>query len=206
VTDKEENMPTVFDTLSEKFYTAYFEPDAKKRRKAIGKWIDSSASVMQKEIKTELRSCLEQILETRWTTEGWESGVKKFMRIMDSYRLVMDIQITDAKHKKYARTVGPISSDDKKKTLLLAEKMLSGFNKKAESDSAKRNKTVTSGSSYEPDDDGGGSGRSSPSPNDQRSDTMNPNNPANQAAADNRSNQMNPNNPAYHSSRGHGRR
>ncbi len=40
-----------------------------------------------------------------------------------------------------------------------------------------------------------------PSPNDQRSDAMNPNNPAHGSAADNRSNQMNPNNPAYRSSR-----
>ena len=40
-----------------------------------------------------------------------------------------------------------------------------------------------------------------PSSNDQRSDTLNPNNPAHSAAADNRSNQMNPNNSAYGSSR-----
>ena len=37
--------------------------------------------------------------------------------------------------------------------------------------------------------------------NDQRSNVMNPNNPAPQAARDNRSNQMNPNNQAYRSSR-----
>jgi len=202
-------MPTVFDTLSEKFYTAYFEPDAKKRRKAIEKWIDSSASLMQKEIKADLRAYLEQILETRWTTEGWESGAKKFMRIMDNYRLVMDIQITDVKHKKYLRTVDPVSADDRAKTLRLAEGTLSGID---DAEVAKRNlgrmKPVapkTSGDS-DGDDDGGGGGRDGPSPNDQRSDTMNPNNPASQAAADNRSNQMNPNNPAYHSSRGHGRR
>ena len=42
------------------------------------------------------------------------------------------------------------------------------------------------------------------SPNDQRSNTLNPNNPASGAATDNRSNQMNPNNPAYRSSRGGG--
>ena len=41
-----------------------------------------------------------------------------------------------------------------------------------------------------------------PSPNDQRSDVMNPNNPQYQSAIDNRSNQLNPNNPAYWSSRG----
>ncbi len=44
--------------------------------------------------------------------------------------------------------------------------------------------------------------RGGPSPNDQRSNVMNPNNPQYQSAIDNRSNQLNPNNPAYRSSRG----
>ncbi len=35
-----------------------------------------------------------------------------------------------------------------------------------------------------------------PSPNDQRSNALNPNNAAFKAAGDNRANQMNPNNPA----------
>lgn len=39
-------------------------------------------------------------------------------------------------------------------------------------------------------------------PNDDRSDTLNSNNPASRAAAINRSNQLNPNNPAYRRSRG----
>ena len=43
------------------------------------------------------------------------------------------------------------------------------------------------------------------SPNDQRSDVLNPNNSAYHAATDNRSNQLNPNNPAYYSSRGKSR-
>ena len=47
----------------------------------------------------------------------------------------------------------------------------------------------------------GGLFSSGRSPNDQRSNSMNPNNPAHSAAFDNRSNQMNPNNPAYRSSR-----
>jgi hypothetical protein len=38
-------------------------------------------------------------------------------------------------------------------------------------------------------------------PNDQRSDTMNPNNPEHKAALDNRANQLNPKHSAYHSSR-----
>ena len=44
-----------------------------------------------------------------------------------------------------------------------------------------------------------GKGRSA---NDDRSDSMNPNNPAYQASVDNRADQLNPNNPAYESSRG----
>ena len=55
------------------------------------------------------------------------------------------------------------------------------------------------------DDDGNHEWAGGRSPNDDRSDSMNPNNPANQAATDNRSNQLNSNNPAYHSSRGQGR-
>lgn len=42
------------------------------------------------------------------------------------------------------------------------------------------------------DDDGPGGVRT---PNDDRSDSLNPNNPAHQASLDNRSNQLNPNNP-----------
>lgn len=40
------------------------------------------------------------------------------------------------------------------------------------------------------------------SPNDQRSDVLNPNNPEFQAALDNMTNQLNPQHPTYRSSRG----
>lgn len=45
----------------------------------------------------------------------------------------------------------------------------------------------------------------SSSPNDQRSNVKNPNNPASRAASNNRSNQMNPNNPSHRASRGNRR-
>ena len=45
------------------------------------------------------------------------------------------------------------------------------------------------------------SGKGGRSPNDQRSDALNPNNPASKAAADNRSDQLNPTSPAYRASR-----
>jgi hypothetical protein len=47
---------------------------------------------------------------------------------------------------------------------------------------------------------GGRGGRSSGrgrTPNDDRSDSLNPNNPAYQASMDNRADQLNPNNPEY---------
>jgi len=43
--------------------------------------------------------------------------------------------------------------------------------------------------------------KSGRTPNDQRSDALNPNNPEQTTAQDNRANQLNPNNPAYRSSR-----
>ena len=43
--------------------------------------------------------------------------------------------------------------------------------------------------------------RNRSSRNNQRSNSMNPNNPAYEASRDNRSNQHNPNNSSYHSSR-----
>ena len=118
----------------------------------------------------------------------------------------MNIQICDTKYTKYVRTVDPVSPDDRVKTLRKAESALSGFDEaEAAQVIAKRQKAEVSGLSTI-DDDGLSGDRSGRSPNDQRSDTMNPNNPTYHAATDNRSNQMNPNNPAYHSSRGHARR
>ena len=49
---------------------------------------------------------------------------------------------------------------------------------------------------------GGGPGHGGSSANDDRSNTLNPNNPAHRAAQDNRANQLNPNSQAYRSSRG----
>ena len=48
---------------------------------------------------------------------------------------------------------------------------------------------------------GGGLGHVGNSANDNRSNTLNPNNPAYRAARDNRANQLNPNSRAYRSSR-----
>ena len=44
-------------------------------------------------------------------------------------------------------------------------------------------------------------GKGGRTPNDQRSDALNPNSPDQKSNVDNRSDQVNPNNPAYRSSR-----
>ena len=49
---------------------------------------------------------------------------------------------------------------------------------------------------------GGGPGHGGSAANDDRSNTLNPNNPAHRAGQDNRANQLNPNSQAYRSSRG----
>lgn len=49
---------------------------------------------------------------------------------------------------------------------------------------------------------GGGPGDGGNAANDNRSNTLNPNNPAHRAALDNRASQLNPNSRAYRSSRG----
>ena len=49
---------------------------------------------------------------------------------------------------------------------------------------------------------GGAPGHGGSSANDDRSNTLNPSNPAHKAASDNRANQLNPNSQAYRSSRG----
>src|SRR3990172_736686 len=104
-------MPTVFESLSDQFYTAFFEPDPEKRRVAIEAWVEAATPIVQSAVETELRSYLEYILEQTWTTEGWQSRAKKFSGItqdishlrpcggrtipfMDGYRLRLDLSIT----------------------------------------------------------------------------------------------------------------
>ena len=117
----------------------------------------------------------------------------------------MNIQITNAKHMKYVRTIEPVSSKERVRTLQLAEAAIPEVEKmdvtKAYLKIQKGENPVSSKSS-ENDDDQSGNGETGRSPNDDRSDSMNPNNDSYQASMDNHSDQMNPNNDAYWSSRG----
>lgn len=86
-------MTTVFGKEGDNFYTAFYEPDIKKRKRALDKWIKKTTSMVQKTVAEELESFVELITQGRWTDEGWKSGEAKLRRIQSDYHLVMDIKL-----------------------------------------------------------------------------------------------------------------
>ena len=171
-------MTTVFATEGDNLYTAFYEPNAKKRKKALDKWIKKTTPSVQKAVTEELRSLVEFVTQDRWTDEGWKRGEAKLRRIQPDYHLVMDIKLRSLTGRDLKSYKGELPASAFRKQ----EKPRSGQRKVEDED-----------------DDYVEEGRS---PNDERSDSMNPNNDAYQASMDNRSDQMNPKNPTYWSSRG----
>ena len=167
-------MTTVLGKEGDNLYTAFYEPDTKKRKKALDKWVKKTIPAVQKAVAEELKSLVEFITQDRWTDEGWKLGEAKLRRIQPDYPLVMDIKL----RLLTGRYKGELPA--------------SAF-KKQEKPQNRQSKVADEDDDYDED------GRT---PNDDRSDSMNPNNDAYQASMDNRSDQMNPNNPAYGSSRG----
>lgn len=209
-------MPTVFETLSDKFYTAFFESNLEKRRDAIEVWIKDATPIVQSAVENELRSYLESVLEQTWTADGWQSRAKKFggttqdssqrrpriIPFIDGYQLRLDVRLShpwDHPKGENVQVVGSVSPETHAETLRIAEQTLSQIDF-TEATAKSSHQSHLAGNSDEDDDyTGDDAGHS---PNDDRSDSMNPNNDDYQASMDNRSDQMNPNNDAYWSSRG----
>ena len=173
-------MTTVLGKEGDNLYTAFYEPDSKKRKKALDKWVKKTTPAVQKAVTEELKGLVEFITQDRWTDEGWKSGEAKLRRIQPDYHLVMDIKLRSLTGRE------PKSYKD--------ELPASTF-KKQEKPQNRQSKVADEDDDYDYDEGGR-------TPNDDRSDSMNPNNDAYQASMDNRSDQMNPNNSAYWSSRG----
>ncbi len=171
-------MVTVLGKEGDHFYAAFYEPDHKKRKKALDKWVRKTTPAVQKAVNKELQSVVDFVMEGRWTDEGWKAGEEKLRRIQPNYHLVMDIKLRSLGGRELKSYKGELPT--------------SAF-KKEEKPQSKQSKVEDDGDDYEE------GGRSS---NDDRSDSMNPNNDAYQASMDNRSDQMNLNNEAYWSSRG----
>lgn len=221
-------MPTVFETLSDGFYTAFFESDPEKRRDAIEAWIKAVTPTVQSAVENELRSYLENILEQTWTAEGWQSRAKKFsgttqdysqrrprtIPFMDGYRLRLDVRLSHPwgdRRDDRVQVVGAVSSEAHAETLRIANQTLSQIDhteavklakQREDAEAAAKSSHQSHSATNADEDDGYNDADGGRSPNDDRSDSMNPNNDAYQASMDNRSDQMNPNNDAYWSSRG----
>ncbi len=94
-------MSTVFESLGDGFYTAFFEPDIEKRKQAIDSWIKSSVPIIQSAVENDLRTYLEDILKDTWEEKNWKTRAEKYygrkVRIgrkdevpfIDAYKLYM---------------------------------------------------------------------------------------------------------------------
>lgn len=192
-------MTTVLGKEGDNFYTAFYEPDHKKRKKALEKWVKKTTPAVQKAVAEELQSVVDFVMDGRWTDEGWKRGEEKLRRIQPDYHLIMDIKLRslwgrERKNYKGELPASAFKKDEKVHGKQSTKGKLPTLAVKKEGNPLSKLSGVE-----EDDDDHGKGGRS---PNDDRSDSMNPNNDDYQASMDNRSDQMNPNNPAYWSSRG----
>jgi hypothetical protein len=179
-------MATVMGNIGNDFYSAFYEPDAAKRREALLAWVKSATPKIQAAVEGELMAFVEWVSEGRRTGDGWKRGEEKLRRIQNDYPLVMDIRLRrlDSREKYTGRLPDRVEHRPPPVGASAGE---------APAKPTVANSTPDDGG----DDDDGGSDS-----NDDRSDSMNPNNDDYQAAMDNRSDQMNPNNDAYWLSRG----
>jgi len=193
------NMVTVLGKEGDNLYTAFYEPDSKKRKKALDKWVKKTTPAVQKAVAEELKSLVEFVTQDRWSDEGWKRGEAKLRRIQPDYHLVMDIKLRKLTGRELMSCRGELPASASKKE----EKVQGKQSKKGELPAlAFKKEEKVQGKQSRAEDDDDDYMESGRSPNDDRSDSMNPNNDAYQASMDNRSDQMNPNNPAYGSSRG----
>jgi hypothetical protein len=153
-------------------------------------------------------------LEATWTEKGWEDRVQKFIgttsslvgksdppAFIDAYRLYLDVKLRRHDSRDKDVIIGALTPEIRAKTneaIEEAKKVLPDL-KTVQSLKVKTDSSVRTANDDDNEDEYEDEGRS---PNDDRSDSMNPNNDNYQASMDNRSDQMNPNNDAYWSSRG----
>ena len=218
-------MSTIFEALTDEFYMAFFQPDSEKRRDAIESWIKDATPVVQSAVENELRSYIEQVLEKTWNMEGWQSRAKKFsgttqdysqrrsrsIPYIDGHRFRLDVRLGHPwgdRTGERVQVVDPVSSEAHGEALRIAQQTLSQIDltdaiklakQREDAEAAAKPSHQSHPSGNADDDNDADSGHSV---NDDRSDSMNPNNDAYQASLDNRADQMNPNNSAYGSSRG----
>jgi hypothetical protein len=121
-------MPTVFESISDGFYSAFFEPDPEKRRAAIESWIKEAAPVIQSSVENDLRFYLESLLKNTWTLGGWRARFEKDSNhdsskqlFIDKYRLCLDVTLRTHSSSDEVIIVGALTPEIRAKTLKAAE-------------------------------------------------------------------------------------
>ncbi|MFC1914882.1 Smr/MutS family protein [Chloroflexota bacterium] len=121
-------MPTVFDSISDGFYTAFFQPDPEKRKEEIEAWIKESTPVIQSAVENDLRAYLEEILEATWTEKGWKARAEKFygrsvsmgkkdeLPFIDAHKLYLDVTIRKRASKDKELIIGTVTHEEREKT------------------------------------------------------------------------------------------
>ncbi|MFC1874500.1 Smr/MutS family protein, partial [Chloroflexota bacterium] len=116
-------MTKVFESISDSFYTAFFQPDTEKRKEAIEACIQESTPVIQSAVERELRGCFKNILKDTWTVEGWKARAQKFYNppFMDTYKLYLDINIRPLSPKNKDDVLDPLTPEVREKTVEAAK-------------------------------------------------------------------------------------
>jgi hypothetical protein len=190
-------MPSVFENLSEHFYTAFLEADPESRKAALEGWVRDAAPIVQSAVEGELRALVELILNNGKEPKNWRHMAEKFSHYADRGK-GLTLEFTIRSRKEPCIVAETLSPAVRARTIELARTLFpEGFPTFV----VHKQPAIDSGQGDDDSYDGGHD--HGHSPNDDRSDSMNPNNDAYQSSMDNRSDQMNPNNDSYWSSRGH---
>ena len=130
-------MPTVFESISDGFYTAFFEPDPDKRKEKIEAWIKESTPVVQSAVEDELKAYLNELLDSTWEEKGWISRARKFygeyrppvvkkdtqiFPFIDAYQVQLSLKILLNNTKDIHKRVGEITPEVRDKTNEAIEK------------------------------------------------------------------------------------
>jgi len=158
-------MTTVFGNEGNNFYSAFFEPDSTQRRAALDAWVESATPAIQAAVSEELKAFVEFVTEGRWTEEGWKLGEEKLRRIQNDYHLIMDIKVRKLGLREAFKGELPTPVIQKSTPLDV----------QAAQHNSKLQETPNRDSE---DDDTGDDNDGGRTPNDDRSDSMNPNNEA----------------------------
>ena len=184
--------PTEFRELGEGLFEALVNPDLEERKAAVAEWRLTAEPKLKSAVTTSVDRLLAYVNEIADKGDEWRPPAKWWDGIINvsmEIKLVgRGVREVPEGGKRRSEIANPPHEPDPE----LATPQSSGSSRGGGGSVSRRSTDPAAPSR-------------GPSPNDNRSNARNPNNPSHRASAGNRSNQMNPNNPGYRSSRGDNR-